>query len=93
MTIKVPYAFTFTFDSSGSPDVITLPSDFPGGLHTLVLEPPVGHAWTYYDPSGTAYPRSMDQPVEITLYFVPSMTIGSAAMDSGSGTGHGFVKA
>ena len=86
------FPFTFAFDSSGSPDAITLPQDFPSGIRTLILKPPSGHAWTFYGLGATGYSADIDEPVRLgPVYCKAGETIGYAALDSGSGTGQGLA--
>lgn len=86
------FNFTFTADSSGSPDVIALPSNFPHGLRTILITPPAGHAWSYFGfgKSTEGYPLSMDRELKLPRIgegsFEPGEIIGAASLDSGSGT-------
>jgi len=59
------FPFSFDFDSSGSPDAIVLPQDFPSGVVTIRLKPPVGHAWSFYGPGAEFFALQMDE--ELTL--------------------------
>jgi hypothetical protein len=86
------FPFTFSIDAAGSPDAITLPHDFPTGVRTLRLRPPAGHAWNYYGPGSTYYALGTDE--ELVLGPGPyhaGETIGSASLDTGTGTGRGIA--
>ena len=85
------FVFSFTADSSGTADNITLPQDFPAGKKRILIRPPAGHAWTFYGLSSTGYPLDPDQEFQCLrsdgeAAFVAGETIGSAANDTGSGT-------
>lgn len=87
-----PFPFTFDFDASGSPDSITLPADFPGGVCTLELRPPNGHAWAFYGQGARFVQLSQDEKLSLgPLYCSPGMVLGAAALDTGSGTGKGIA--
>lgn len=87
-----PFPFSFDFDASGSPDPITLPQDFPGGVCTVRLKPPIGHAWTFVGQGSTTYALQTDEIMELgPLYCSAGMTIGKAVLDTGSGTGKGIA--
>lgn len=90
------FPFVFTFDASGSPDDIILPQDLPLGTRTVVLRPPVGHAWTYYGEGPTGLSLPPDEPVVLRREvgqgpFQPRETVGRAALDTGSGNGQGLA--
>lgn len=87
-----PFPFTFTIDSSGSPDAITLPQDFPSGIVSLKLKPPTGHAWTFYGPGSTYFALDTDEALEIPPSFHQAgEVIGKGALDSGTGTMRGIA--
>lgn len=84
--------FTFTADSSGSKDAVTIPANANyAGYRYLKIRPPLGHAWSYSAPgpgSGSVQ-MGMDEEYrtergsgeysggEIPMY---------VALDTGSGT-------
>lgn len=87
------FPFTFTMDASGSPDAIVLPQDFPSGVRSLILKPPVGHAWNFYGPGATVkHVLATDEPLPLgPIYVAAGETIGFGELDSGSGTGRGIA--
>ena len=87
-----PFPLEFTIDSSGSPDVLTLPQDFPSGECTLRLKPPAGHAWTFYGQGTEVFELDLDEVLTIGPgYRYAGETIGSAELDTGTGTLRGIA--
>lgn len=88
----IPFTFTFTIDSAGSPDDIVLPANFPTDRCTIRLKPPTGHAWTFTSVNGVAFVLDMDEVLTLQLgYHTSGQTIGAGALDAGSGTGSGVA--
>lgn len=87
-----PFAFGFTFDSSGSADDILLPQNFTSGVCTIRLKPPAGHAWNFVGLDGTTFPLDMDEVLTLGPgYFAAGQKLGAASLDTGSGTGKGIA--
>ena len=86
------FPFNATVNSTGSADAITLPQDFPSGICTIVLKPPVGHAWDFYGPGTAFIALGMDEPLTLgPAYHEAGETIGYGDLDSGSGTLRGIA--
>lgn len=91
-----PRPFSFTGDSSGSPDPITLPMDNVEGKKRCRIKPPSGHEWTYFDQAGNNYPLGMDEAFDVVresgqAAFQPGEIIGFVSLDTGSGTFSGLL--
>lgn len=84
--------FTFTGDSAGAADPITLPSDMPDNCRQVKVSPPSGHSWTVRgSTSDTAKQMGIDEVFVFTRLinqgnFQPGETIGFVVLDNGTGT-------